>query len=270
MSLLVSDLIDAARIRHWSFTDVALGDGAVLLYLNQRQRAYMAQYGASLEGILGKSSQNPVNSATAVRVALSNGVPLFTAGVLDGYLQQYTIDGFPFYDTGTVLIAGDPFQQAGGTAGFPMPADLLRLISVGLIHQGINIPCELIAENERFERVPGRHPSAYLSNNRLIPITRAAPMPTSDRWFGVTSIVISYVPVPPVLTATASVVVLPDVLGEALTSDVAALFAGQSRDCTPIERAAFRNEATRCAAAIAEAASDMLGAVQQSSIIFRQ
>jgi hypothetical protein len=65
MTVTAQDLIDQARIRHWAFADVALGDGAALLFLNQRQRHLLLRFRDQLRGLV---------NTTVAQAGVVNGV----------------------------------------------------------------------------------------------------------------------------------------------------------------------------------------------------
>lgn len=267
----VQQIIDAARVRHWSFTDVELGDGAALLYLNERVRTHLGEHGSQIEGLVGSTIQHSLDRGTGLLVALDeDDVPYYTTTAEDGYAVHLDIDGVPYIDTDEPPIAGDPFGENGATPGFPLPRDVVRLISVGAIYGNgaRNIPIDVIPERERYTRAPGRNPTAFVSGNRLVPVMPTAGHNTGDRWNDVTALQISYVAVPD-LTALTDRIPLPKVLCEALTADLALLFARQSPRCDKSDKAALTIEARDCAAAVAAASLDLLESVQQSSVLYK-
>lgn len=273
MTITVAEIIDAARVRHWSFADVVLGDGAALLFLNARQRVHLANHGAQIEGIVGTSMTytTALNTSGALIVLLNN-VPTYGTTYADGYAAHVTGGGAIYIDTAEPTIAGDPFGLHGGTPGFPLPTDFVRLINVALTYtNGVLIPCDIIPERARHTTLPGRNPTAFVSGNRLVPLmpNTIATNNTGDRWFNVTAIEISYVAVQ-TLSALTDVVALPAVLCEALTADLAAMFAGQSKACPTAEKAWFAQEARQCAALVAGASLDMLDSPQQTRVLYKR
>lgn len=268
MPQTVRDLIDAARVRHWSFTDVELGDGAALLFLNQRQRTHLANFGADIEGLIGETLQLSLSAlASGSLVALDDdGAPFYATTMADSYPVQMS-GVVPYINTNEPPIARDPFGESGGTPGFPLPPDLMRLINVGAVYSASsrNIPIDVIPERERYTRMPGRNPMAFIAGNRLVPVFPLAADNSGDRWRDVTSILVSYIALR-TLNSLDDEVTVPAVLSEALVADLALLFARQSRSCDKADKAGFERDAERCAAAIASASLDMLEPVQQSSV----
>ena len=273
MSVTVAEIIDAARTRHWSFSDTLLGDGAAVLFLNARQRVHLANHGAQIEGLVGTSmSYATALNSTGALVVLVGGVPTYGTTYQDGYAMHVDGTGALYIDTAEATIAADPFGLHGGTPGFPLPTDFVRLINVALTYTGgVVIPCDVVPERSRHTTLPGRNPTAFVSGNRLVPLfpNTIATNNTGDRWYNVTNIQISYVAIQ-TLATLADVMTLPAVLCEALTADLAALFAGQSQKCSAPERAFFVGEAQRCAAMVAAASLDLLASPQMSSVLYRR
>ncbi len=269
----VQAIVDSARIRHWAFADSQVGDGALLLYVNQRLRTHLSAYGAKIEGLVGTTMEYDLATVAGLLVAEVAGVPQYTTAYQDGWPIHLDGSGVPYYDTSEPQIATDPFGEHGGTPGFPLPNDMIRLIAVALTYDnppGMLMPCMVVPEASRFSTLPGRNPSAFVSGNRLVPLFPYATGTenTGDRWFSVASIQISYVAVQ-TLSALSSVLNVPTVLAEALIADVAAFLAYQSKAMTGAERAAFANEAARVAKQISDSALDMLNEPQQSSVQYR-
>lgn len=273
MSDTVAALIDSARSRHWAFSDTVLGDGSALLYLNERQRVHLANHGAQIEGLVGTSmTYTTTLNTTGALIVLLNGVPTYGTTFADGYVQHLDINNVPYIDPNEAPVAGDPFGIHGGVPGFPLPTDFVRLINVALNYTGgVVIPCDIIPERARHTTLPGRNPTAFVSGNRLVPLlpNSVATNNSGDRWYNVTSIQISYVAVQ-ALTALTDVVRLPAVLVGALIADLASLFAGQSKLCTPADKAYFASEARQCAAIVAGASLDMLDSPQQTRVLYRR
>ena len=271
----VRQIIEDARIQHWSFTDLELGDGAALRFLNQRQRTYLAELGDALDGLLGETIQYTIEElATGVRVALGpDGVPFYITTSADAYPVRLDGNGDPYIDTSEPATAGDPFGETGGTPGFPLPTDLVRLIGVWGLYgdQQQNIPIDIIPERERHARIPGRNPVAFVSGARLVPMLPVIGSSTtndSDRWASVSAVQISYIALPD-LTALTDQVILPSVCCDALTADLAELFSLQSRLCPPTDKVSFARKAAQAYATMVEAAANMLPGLYQTSVLYR-
>ena len=255
------DLIDSARIRHWAFSDLAMPDGAALLYLNQRQREHLAAAGAEIEGVVGTTVQYTVSRTLPGNlITFTNGVPTTAASGADGWVVHVDADGIPFVDNTEPMIAADPLQANGGVPGFPLPKEMVRLVNVMLIYgSGSFVPCALTNERHRVRALPGRDPVAFISGNRLVPMlpTSGTATNTGDRWQNVTGIQISYVGIDTLRTLD-DAVALPTVLTGLLVADVAALMAAQSPRLTLAEKQFFTQQAQRMAGEFANISLNLL------------
>lgn len=297
MPSLVKDLIESARIRHWSFIDVNLGDGAALLFLNDRQRTHLADHGEAIEGLIGTSVVFPLSFTGRFVAFNTNGVPyLAPTTITEGLLVQFTGqgqsyavqlndngvpyvvpagDGAPFVDPAGSLVSSDPLGSiSGAVQGFPLPSELIRLITVmGTYTEGArtrNVPVDVIPEHDRPQWQPyNQRPMAYLSGNRILPLLPFIPGNTQHSpWHRMVSVSVSYV----AMTAFASLadpVTLPRALCEALIADLALLFARQAKDCPQSDRVSFQQEARDSGNAIAKAAYNMLESVRQPNVVFK-
>lgn len=269
----VRDLIDAARIRHWSFANTVLGSGAATLFLNQRQRTHLAAHGAAIEGLVGSAYEFALAASGARFVALLDGVPTFTDSYEDGWPVHLEDGIVPYIDLTEPRIAGDPFGTNGGAAGFPLPTDMVRLIAVTAVYgsEGRLLPVDIIPERDQAKRLPGRTLTGFLSGNRFVPVyPLATGLGTSgDRWTAVTALRVSYVGIQTFQTLD-DVVMLPSVLCEALTADLAVLFAQQAPKCPPAALAAFERAAASALGAVMAAGSDMVDSVTSGRVILKR
>lgn len=263
------DLIDSARTRHWAFSSIQFGDGAALLFLNQRQREHLAMAGADVEGIVGTAVQYAVGSAmSGLLVSFTGGVPIVAASDADGWVVHVDDDGVPFVDNSEPQIAVDPL---GARQGFPLPQEMVRLINVMLVYGTSQfVPCAVMNERARMSAMPGRDPVAFVAGNRLVPMRAKTPntLNTADRWQSVVGIQISYVAVDTLHTLD-DTIMLPVVLCGAMIADLAHYFAMQTKDVTPDERKMFRDEADRAAAMFREASLNLLNSPMDSSVEYR-
>lgn len=280
-------IIDAARTRHWSFSSLALGDGAALLFLRSRVVTHIAQHGAKIEGLVGTAMSYAIPTNTPVRlvsdggailastygqqIVASSGTATPRVGDLyaDGWPVHISDTGVPYVDFSETPLAADPFGEFGGTVGFPLPADMIRLIAVALVYSANQIiPCDVVSEPQRFTTLPGRNPACFVSSNRLVPVQPLASGNTGGRWANCTEIQISYVGLQALATLD-ELVNLPSVLVEALIADLAQYLAMQSKDCPPNDKRLLLDEAHRCAAIIGDAALDLLNEPMQTSVQYR-
>lgn len=284
MSLTVArTIVDSARTRHWSFGAVEAGDGPALLFINSRLRTHLGQHGAKIEGLIGTTMQYVVPLPTGTLLVTTTGAilatnygqqivtntgtgtPQVTSAYQDGWPIQMS-GNIPYVDFSQPPLAADPFGLYGGTPGFALPTDMIRLISVALIYtNNAIIPCDVIPESQRFTTLPGRNPACFLSANRLVPVQPLSTGNTNTRWNNVSAIQISYVGIQTLLTLD-DVLNLPAVLVEALIADVAVYFAMQSKTMALNEKMLFRTEADRCASLIANVALDLVNEPEVSMV----
>lgn len=283
----VRALVDAARTRHWSFASLAVGDGAVLLFLRGRLVTHVAAHGAAIEGLVSTTLQYGVPltpppflvATTGAILATNYGVSVVTnegegeatvgTHYQDGWPVHLTDDGVPYVDFSEAPIATDPFGRFGGVPGFPLPADMVRLVAVTLVYTGNQvIPCDVVPEAQRHTTLPGRTPAVFVSGNRLVPVQPLSTGNTGTRWDNVSAIQISYVGVQ-TLGSLDDVLNLPTVLSEALVADAAQYLAMQSERMPVGEKTQFAREAATTAAACGDAGAEMLLEPQQRTVHYR-
>lgn len=282
-------LIDSARTRHWSFSNLPVGDGPALLYLTQRVRTRLAMHGAAIEGLVGKAMQYTVpllpaallvtnggsiittNLGIALTVGIAPGQPQLGAAYQDGWPIHITPGGDLYVDFTEPPIAGDPFGLNGGIPGFPLPEEMVRLIQVSL---GYNsnpatlIPCDVVTESQRFSAMPSRNPACFISGNRLVPCLPLDANNQADRWFTVSTLSISYVGVE-TYTSLDDPINFPAVLVEGLIADCAVFLANNSKACPPGDKKAMAAEAAAVGAAVGAAGLDMLEEGEQENVIYK-
>jgi hypothetical protein len=269
----VQNIIDQARVKHPSFLSAGAPDGALVLGLNQRHREIVLRYADSIEGLISTS----VSIATLFNgtlVGSVNGVPSYLTTYQDGFATHVDTNGVPYWNFSETPIAGDPFGQHGGTPGFPLPGSFLKLINVTATYgDGSTGPINIIREGERHQIPQTRYPCAFVSGNRLVP-ARIPSNPVSqngytDDWSqNITAMQLSYVALP-TLSALTDTVILPDVVIGALVAGVAEHLAMLSKNIDAGTRGmftAFRKEAD---SVLQEYAGDLVGDVQESSVIYR-
>jgi hypothetical protein len=267
MTTTALELIEGARLRHWSFTETSLGDGAAVRFLNHRLRTLLLRYKSALRSVANAT----VRSAAVVSGVLvgvdGDGVPYYLSTVEDGYAVHLDGTGVPYIDTSEAPIAYDPLGIRGGTPGWPLPTDAIALLSFSVDYQdGSSGEVDVVDEALRHQGPPGHNPAAYLSGNRLVPIRPAQPG-GQDVWSSVTAARLSYLALPTV-DALADPIALPAVLAEALVAALAEFFANQSKDCTQPERRDFAATARRTETELDQMALDVIGDLQVSSVIY--
>jgi hypothetical protein len=278
-------IIDSARLRHWSFTDIALGDGAVLLFLNQRQNELLAKGGAAIEGIVGTAIEYAVTPNVPMvgfLVSFARGVPYVGVQNQDGWAMHVNENGVPFLDPSEPAIASDPLALLGGAQGFPLPQDMVRLINAMVVYTNASggsqqfIPLDLVNERQRNAALPGRNPLAFMAGNRLVPMLPFSGLfpatstggNTADRWYNVNGIQISYVGLTKLLSLDDELT-LPAVLCGQLIADIAAMLAAQSKEIPADQRAAILAAAQGASGDSGAAALDMLLSPEQEMVVYR-
>lgn len=267
-TITVANIVDAARIRHWSFVESQLSDGAAILWLNMRQRHLLLEFRDTLRGLVGSN----VETATVVDGILvgidADGNPYYITTAVDGYSLAFDENGVPYINVTAGTIATDPFGQNGGTPGFPLPPDALVLIGMSaILSDDREIAVTIVDETERLIPADGRRLPAFVGANRVVPI-RQTPKTSNDLWDQVASVRLSYLGLP-TLETMSDELVMPAPLHEPLVAGMADLFAKQSKDCTAAERAAFARDAKEAEDEIRNHSFDSLRDMVTSSVIFK-
>ncbi len=214
-----------------------------------------------------------IATQNGILVALdANNVPQFATTYQDGWPIQLDVNGVPFIDIASPPIAGDPFGLHGGTPGFPLPGEMVRLIKVMLVYGSAAtwIDCDLVNERQRTSWSPGRNPAAFVSGNRLVPLlTSATPANNAGgRWSDVRQLQLSYVAAQS-LNALTDLIQLPAVLCDALAADLAHLLAMLSDTLDAATKAGFAKQAEQAGVAVASAGSRMLKSASSRSIVYK-
>lgn len=269
----VQAIIDQARVRHPLFMSAGAPDGALLLGLNQRHREIVLRYADAIEGLLSTS----VSIATVYSGALVgsvNGVPSYLTTYQDGYATHKDANGVPYWSFTETPIAGDPFGANGGTPGFPLPANFIKLVNVTASYgDGSTGPIGVIREGERHAIPQMRYPCAFVSGNRLVP-ARIPSSPMLQQGYGddwsqnITGLQLSYVALP-TLSALTDTVQVPDVVIGCLVAGVAEHLALLAQGMSLAEKQTFVAERKAQDAMLAEYATDLVGDVQSSSVVYR-
>lgn len=275
LNVSARQILEEARTQDARFFSLNVPDGALLLTLNTTQRNLLLQYGSSVEGLLDQSVQvAAVVSGGLVGIDPATGLPYYITTQGSGYAVQNagTVSvPLPYFDFSQPAISLDPFGQSGGTPGFPLPTDLIKLIHiVAAFLDGRTTDVALIPERSR-HHTNTHDLTVFLNGNRLIPV-RGEPANASgiyhDWWNSVTAITTSYIGMT-TLSDLTTVLTIPVVLHAALVAAVAALLARTCPECTLAERTFYASLASSTGQAMAMAGIDLLGDVVQSSVIVR-
>lgn len=268
MTVIVRDLVDAARIRHWSFIDVQLADGAAVLWLNQRQRHLLLKFRDALRGLIGSNVETAATVNGALVGVTAGGTPFYLTTADDGFAVLLNANGTPYVDTTATPIARDPYGQNGATPGWPLPPDAIALLAMtATFDNGSESPVAIVDESERLQSAPGRYLPAFVTGNRIVPIRPPTSFGLTDAWTAVVSVRLAYIGIT-TLSALSDTFVIPTALHESLIAGLAELFAKQSRNCSVAERQQFAEAARRAELEIAQGAFDVLGDMQVTNVIY--
>jgi hypothetical protein len=260
-------LIEDARLKHCSFSEASLGDGAALRFLNQRIRTLLLRYRESIRSLCNVSIQTAAVVSGVLVGVDGAGLPYYVSTAGDGFALHLDGAGIPYFDPTDTPIALDPFGASGSTPGMPLPADAIALFSFAVtFRDGSSSKVDVVEEALRHMGPPGHNPAAFLSANRLVPIKPAQPG-GQDIWTSVVSATTSYLPLPTVSTLT-DTIALPTVFGEPIIAGLAELFAVQSKGCTTAEKRDFAAAARLAETSFDAMALDIVGDLQVSSVIY--
>lgn len=271
-------IIEEARTQDARFFDLEVPDGALLLGLNTTHRRLLLEYADAIEGLVDGSQQVAAQVSGALVGVDSHGDPYYITTSGDGYpvLNAGTVsDPVPYVDFSGVPVALDPFGETGSTPGFPLPTDLLKLIMVVASYADGEV-CDVDVIRERSRNNTNTHnPTAFVNGNRLVPVRNFGVLATGgwpDLWSSVTAVTVSYLGVP-TLSALTDLLTVPTVLHTALVAACAAQLATSCPSAgaaamSSAERQSFATRAADAAALMRLAGTDILGELEQNSIIY--
>lgn len=266
MTTTAQAVLDQARIRHPTFAEAEMPEGALLLFLNQRQRSLLVQAGDHV-GPLVTTTADIATTISGTLVGSESGVPVYQTTYEDGWPVLLDDSGVPYFDFTTPKIAGDPFGENGGTIGFPLPDNFVSVQAVTLAYtSGLLGPVDIIPERARHEHAQGRNPAVFISGNRLIPVLPTSATRGRGEWADVSTITLSYIALPS-LSSLSDTLLVPDAVVEVLVADTAALLAMRAKGLSIGERQAFKAEAQEMAARLAEG-RDIVGDVSTSQVLY--
>jgi hypothetical protein len=270
MTITAQDLIDLARIRHWAFADVALGDGAALLFLNQRQRHLLLRFRDQLRGLVNTTvAQAGVINGVLVGLD-ANGNLYQLATFVDGFAVHVDGGGNLYVDSTESPIAYDPLGARGGAgAGWPLPPDAIAIFNVfATMDDGSKVPVGIVDERDQHISPQGHYLAAYLSGNRIVPCRPPSSLGLgATPWNAVTGVTLSYLPLVS-FTSLTDPAKVPAPLIEPLIANLAELLANQSKLCPVAEKRTFERNARKAEDEIDVLGYDIMGDAQTTSVIY--
>lgn len=262
----VRDLIDEAQSRHWAFPGQKTPPGAMLLYLNRKARELLLRAAQSIEPLVGEARTVASVIAGALVGDDGAGNPVFSTTETDGFPVFKDALGNPYFDFSGTPATTDPFGQSGGTPGWPLPANFVKVIAASVIYdQGRHAQLDIVMERQRHGEPGVRDLTAFVNGNRLVPC-RIDTLGSGDGWDTVTAVSLSYVRFDK-LTSLDGVLTVPEVLIGALVACLAEQLAVASKQVPPIEKRGFvdaRKEAEDMLLAVAD---EILGDVRTDHVI---
>lgn len=267
--LTAIELIEQARIRDARFFDLKVPDGALVTFMNTKQRTLMLQLADAIQPLIDSSETvaTVVDGALVGFDAESDNAPYYLTGVGTGYPLSMTEDGVPYVDTTAVPISTDPFGEDGGTPGFPLPVDILRLVHVvATFSDGTTSDVDVIPERSR-NLNPSHNLQAFINGNRLVPV-RIGISPYQDFWTNVTDVSISWIGMTTVTTLYHRIDI-PTVLHECLIAGIAAILAANCEKMDKKERDGYLGQAAIADQKLLDTGRDILGQITQHSSLYR-
>lgn len=266
MTITVQQLVENARVRHPAMMRVAFPEGALLLFLNTYQRRKLLELGEDIEALIGEAKQIASVIAGAL-VGSDAGVPYYITTSGDGFPVSSDA-GVPYVDFTGVPVALDPFGLTGGSPGFPLPTEFIKLIHViAATLYSAAVKVDVLPESRRGAS-PQRALAVFLSGNRMVPIREGTP-PYQDSWQDVTSVTVSYLAMQ-TLSAMTDVVTLPlqlvDCMEAALAERLAMAVPAAEMDA--VTKRGFTSDRVAAEAAAAAGALEILGEVTTSHVQF--
>lgn len=229
----VQQIIDRARVRHPAFYELAMPDGAALLFVTERARTLLLRHAEDLEGLL---TQTIEVAASTVDESTGYALPADTVG----YAMEF--DG-----------------------------DLIRLVDVALIYSdGHTGPVEIIDQRRRHD--PGnRLPRAFFAAGCLIPVHAGGVSAerAGDAWSHVTAVQFTGIALPE-LEELEDDLPWPAGLDEPLTAGLAAMMAqAAGKNIETQDKRDIVTERVAAEAQLAQLASEMVRASTTNSVVYR-
>lgn len=263
----VQGLIDEARLRHPLFPASGLPDGALLMALNTKQRTLLTQYADAIAPIVGQTVKTAAVVAGALVGVSPGGSPQYITTTGTGYPVTFSANGVPIFSQLGAAVNIDPYGLNGGTPGFPLPDDCVRLVWVSAVYaDNSQADVSVVPEKSRYQMTTPDI-ACFVNGNRLVPIrftNTASPTVAPDWWTQVTSVVTSYLAMQTLSSLTQNLTI-PTHLHEPLIAHLAYTLAMGTKDVDPKFYLAASKDAD---ATFVSLGRDLLGSVTQTSVIY--
>lgn len=263
----VQGLIDEARTRHALFYNSGVPDGALLLALNTKQRTLLTQYADAIAPVVGQSVQMAAVVAGSLVGVSPLGAPQYITTIGTGYPVTFSSNGVPIFSQLGASVNLDPYGLNGGTPGFPIPDDCVRLVWVSAVFaDNSQADVSIVPEKSRYQMTTADI-ACFINGNRLVPIrftNTAQPTVAPDWWTQVTSVVCSYLAMQTLSSLTQNLTI-PTHLHEPLIAHLAYTLALGTDKVKPDFYLAASKDAD---SALLSAGRDLLGSVTQTNVIY--
>lgn len=265
MAVRVRQIIDNAKMRHWSLNSVQMPDGASLNHLNELQRTILLVLIDQWEAILSESVEILTALENAVLMAADeDGAPYFTTTREPGYAIKLA-DGVPYIDLSEPFVI-DPFGEQGDVPGLPLPVDVLRLMLVrAKMDDDRVLKVDVFDELTAASLGSTRNLRSFINGNRLVPIRDG----TNDNWTRVQSLQVSFVS-NPTLSTLESEVLVPTPCVSALTAGLAVFLATAARDCPASDKKLLAGQYADAMQLLEDSAAELLNSMVSNQRIFRR
>lgn len=264
-------LIDEARTRHHAFFSAVVPDGVFVMGLNTKVRSLLLQYADGIQTLVDQSVSVAASVSGALVGVDGSGNPYYLTTPGTGYAVSNAgtpTNPIPYVDFSGVPISTDPFGLNGATPGFPLPTDMIKLITVtSKFTDGTQADVDIIPERLRFQN-PTHNAQAFINGNRLVPCRLGSP-PYWDWWTNVTGVTISYI-APQTISTFTDTFSYPIVLYEALIAHLAKLLAYTIPTVTPAERQMFDAASKQADGDFLMAGKDMVMQLTETSVIYHE
>lgn len=264
-------LIDEARTRHHAFLSATVPDGVFVMGLNTKLRSLLLQYADAIQTLVDQSVSVAATVSGALVGVDSSGNPYYLTTPGTGYAVSNAgtpTNPIPYVDFSGVPISTDPFGQNGGTPGFPLPTDMIKLITVtSTFSDGTLADIDIIPERMRFQN-PTHNAQAFINGNRLVPVRLGAP-PYYDWWTNVTGVSVTFI-APQTVAYFTDTFSYPIVLYEALIAHLAKMLAYTIKEVTLPERQLFDSASKQADADFMTAGKDLVMQLTETSVIYHE